>query len=346
MAKANIGRPGLCVFLCLSTLGSAVSYSSEPSRAETWIEAGHWKRARTEVEGRIRIAPNDPLANFLLSQIRAAFGDRTTPLPLAEKAVALDGNTAKYHRQVAEVIGVIAQHSNPFQQVLLAHRFHKQIDTALALDPRDVQANRDLLEFFLLAPGIAGGSRQKAAGVAERIAAIDPPAGLLAKARIASYDKQPALEESLLRKAAEAQPPSYRARIALAEFYLARQTNLPAAEAAAKDALRLDPGRADAYAVLAGIYAERQSWTELDAVLAAAEREVPDDLYPQFRAAEQLTAARHHLDLAERYLRAYLTQEPEGNRPTTAEANRQLERIVELRRRFDRNRGTSERALP
>jgi hypothetical protein len=295
----------------------------------------------------MRNAPNDALANFLLSQVRAAFGDRSTPLPLAEKAVALDGRTARYHRQVAEVVGITAQHANAFQQILLARRFRKEIDTALALDPQDVQANRDLLEFYLLAPSVAGGSRQRAGAVADRIGAIDGPEGLLAKARLAAFDRQPSQQETFLRKAAEAQPASYRARIALAEFYLAPgRSGLPAAEAAARDALQVDPGRSDAYAVLAAAYADRGAWNDLDAVLAEADREVPDDRYPEFRAAERLMAAGNQPDRAERYLRAYLSQEPEGNRPATAEANRQLERAVELRRKLDRNPGRTERALP
>jgi tetratricopeptide (TPR) repeat protein len=345
MAGPNIATAAFCALVCLQTGGAVGAYADRPSEAEAWIEAGHWKRARTEVEARIRLAPNDPLANFQLSQIRAAFGDRSTPLPLAEKAVALDGRTARYHRQVAEVLGVLAQHANALQQILLARRFRKEIDTALALDPRDVQANRDLLEFSLLAPGVAGGSRQRAGAVADRICAIELPEGLLAKARIASFDRQPDLEESLLRKASEAQPARYRARIALAEFQLAH-AGMPAAEAAARDALRLDPGRADAYAVLAALYADRGDWAELDAVLAGAEREVPDDLYPEFRAADRLLAGGRHADRAERYLRAYLAQEPEGSRPTAAEASRQLARALDLRRKLDRNVGRTERALP
>jgi hypothetical protein len=73
---------------CLFCAASACF--AQQSAAEKLIEAGHWKRARAIVEPRIHEAPDDPLANFLLSQIRNAFGDRTTPLPLAEKAVALD----------------------------------------------------------------------------------------------------------------------------------------------------------------------------------------------------------------------------------------------------------------
>jgi predicted Zn-dependent protease len=268
------------------------------------------------------------LANFLLSQIRAAFGDRTTPLPLAEKAVALDSRIAKYHRQVAEVLGVVAQHSNAFQQLFLARRFRREIDAALALDPRDVQANRDLLEFYLLAPGIAGGSRREARAIADRIAVFNPAEGFLAQARIASFENQTAQAEDSLRKAAEAQPRLYRAQIMLAEFYLAPQhSNLAGAESAAREAIKLDPGRTDAYAILASVYAGRSSWGELDATLAESARQAPDDLYPAYRAAERLLTGTENFDLAKRYLRTYLGQEPEGNRPTAANAARLLNRI-------------------
>ncbi len=332
------------LFLCIiATVGSCFGRQSP---AEEWIAAGHWKRARTDVEVRIRAAPNDPLANFLLSQIRGAFGDRSTPLPLAEKAAALDGHTAKYHRQIAEVLGVVAQHSNMLQQLSLARRFRTEIDAALALDPRDVQANRDLLEFYLLAPGLLGGSRRQAAMVAERIAALDPAEGFLARARIAESGRQTAKAEALLQQAAEVRPPGYRAQIAVAEFYLALEhPNLTGAEAVAREAIGIDPGRTDAYAVLADVYAGRGSWNELDATLAEAARQAPDDLYPGYRAAGRLIAGGHNLDRAERYLRAYLAQEPEGNRPSTAEAMRQLNRLDQARRRFSgRDAIRSERA--
>jgi tetratricopeptide (TPR) repeat protein len=313
--------------ICLFGIVSACCAGQ--STAEKLIESGHWKRARTLVEARIREAPDDPLANFLLSQIRNAFGDRTTPLPLAEKALALDGKTAKYHRQVAEVQGVMAQHANAFQQLFLARRFRKEIDAALALDPRDLQAWRDLLEYYLLAPGIAGGDSKKAAATAERIVEIDAAEGFLARARVAGFHKRTAEVEGFLRKATEAMPPSYRARIALAQFYLAGHRRLNEAEVQAKDAIKLARGRVDAYTVLAQIYAERSAWDELESVLADAAREVPDDLVPYYRAAESLIAAGRDPERAGRYLRIYVGQEPEGNEPSAADAARQLKRLRE-----------------
>jgi tetratricopeptide (TPR) repeat protein len=312
----------LLLIVCVVAVSRA-----EQSPAEKLIEAGHWKRARSVVK-----VPRDALSNFLLSQIRAAFGDRATPLTFAEKAVALDGRTAKYHRQIAEVLGVTAQHAGAIQQLLLARRFRREIDAALSLDPRDLQSLRDLLDFYLLAPGIAGGDQNRAIDVAGRIAAIDAVEGLLARARIAGFQKQIAAREAMLRQAAQSQAPGYKAHIALAQFYLeAGHSNLSAAEEQAKAAMNLDPGRVDAYALLAVIYADRSAWSELDSTLAAALREVPDDPVPHYRAAERLLAAGRNPIRAERYLRVYLAQEPEGNQPSASEAHWRLGLALEAK---------------
>jgi hypothetical protein len=167
----------------------AVPAWAQETTPERLIETGHWKQARSIVERRLRETSQDPNLIFLQSQIRNAFGDRTTPLSLAEKAVALAPGVARYHRQLAEVQGVMAQHANAFQQLLLARRFRKEIDAAIAIDPRDLQAQRDLMEFYLLAPGIAGGDVKRAEATAQSIAAIDAAEGLSAKARIAAYRK-------------------------------------------------------------------------------------------------------------------------------------------------------------
>jgi predicted Zn-dependent protease len=125
----------LAAWLPLSALAQEAQSKPaiQPTRAEKLIVAGHWKQARALVEARMREAPDDPLANYLLSQIRNAFGDHTTPQALAEKAVALDGNTAKYHRQYAEVLGVMARDSAAIEEWR----------ESLRLDPES-PASRDL----------------------------------------------------------------------------------------------------------------------------------------------------------------------------------------------------------
>ena len=315
----------------LLTLAACPAQDASPERL---IEAGHWKQARVLVEARLREAPGDANATFLLSQIRAAFGEREAPVALAEKAVKLDPAVARYHRQLAEVQGLLAQHANVFQQIGIARRFRKEIDSAIALNGRDTQALRDLLEFYLVAPGIAGGDVKKASAMADRIASIDVCEGFLAKARIAEYRKDLREQQAMLRRAVEVRPASYKAQIALAEFCLNPSSrDEGTAETAARKAIASDSGRADAYGVLASIYAGRGNWTALEELLSAASAAVPDDLMPYYRAADWLLIDGRDLARAERYLGTYLSQAPEGNRPTSADAHRKLDLARNVRTR-------------
>ena len=309
----------------------AVRVGAAQSPAEKLIEAGHWKQARAFVEARMRDDPKDALAHYLLSQIRHAFGDTDSPAPLAERAVAIDSGVAKYHRQLAEVLGVKAQHSGMLQQLLLARRFKKEIDTAIGLDPRDLQSLRDLMEFYLLAPAIVGGDKSKAAQIAGQIARIDPSEGFSAQARLAAFHGDHGQVEGLLRKAVECGPAApYRARIALANFYLSGgRVNLDGAEQQASQAVKIDRGRVDAYAVLAQIYAACSQWADLDTLLTNAEKAVPDDLVPNYRAANALLESNRALDRAVTYFRKYTNAEPEGNRPPVSEARWKLGRTLE-----------------
>ena len=77
--EAKTAIPLVCI------LWAASLAWAQQSPAEKLIETGHWKRARTIVEARIREAPDDPLACPLLSQIRNAFGD------LGSVAIQCDG---------------------------------------------------------------------------------------------------------------------------------------------------------------------------------------------------------------------------------------------------------------
>lgn len=282
------------------------------------------------MEQRLHESPDDANALFLSSQIHGAFGDRTSPLVLAERAVKLDGNVARYHRQIAEIQGVMAQHSGVFQTFGLARRFRKEIDTALELDPKDTQAHHDLLEYYLLAPGIVGGDPKKADGVARQIAAISEREGYLAAARIAEFHKDAAAMETALRHAVELPPPSYKATMVLATFRI-NPAHRDEAEAAtlARTAIEMDSRRVEAYGILASIYAGRSEWSALDALFAKAAEAVPDDWTPYYCAAERLLTDNHDLRRAEQCLHKYLSQDSEGNQPTASDAHWKLGLVLQ-----------------
>jgi hypothetical protein len=71
----------------------------------------------------------------------------------------------------------------------------------------------------------------------------------------------------------------------------------------------------------------------MEAVLALADQEIPDDMTPCYRAALALAASHRELPRAEHLLRKYLAAEPEGNAPTLSNAHWQVGLVLEKQSR-------------
>src|SRR5262249_31558395 len=80
--------------------------------------------------------------------------------------------------------------------------------------------------------------------------------------------------------------------------------------------LQIDPHRAAGYGGVAVVYASSGRVADLDALLSEAEHAVPDNLTAFYEAGRVLLGRGVELPRAERYLRKYLTQDPEGGAPT------------------------------
>jgi tetratricopeptide (TPR) repeat protein len=194
----------------------------------------------------------------------------------------------------------------------LAGQYKSEVKKAVELDGKNTDALWELMEFYWNAPGIAGGDQKKARGVADDIMRIDASRGYLALAELAQ-GKQEADVEDYYRKAEQADPKSYEVQVRLARFYLAdKQKNHDLAAKHARQAIAIDPGRIGGYKAMAAVLAQQERWQELDVVLAESESRVPDDLGPQFQSGLETLLAGKDPVRAERYLRKYLTQEPEA----------------------------------
>lgn len=303
----------------IAAVSIAVAGVEPAATPEALIAAGHFKRARTMVDQRFLSNPNAADSLWLMSWIKQIWGERAEALAFAERAVNLNGTDARYRLRLAEVLGESAQKANVLEQFGLATRFRKELQATLALEPNNVQALRHLMEYSLIAPPLAGGNRAKAKAVAEQIRQIDPVEGYFAEVRIAKYEKQEERLETLYRSAVQAQPSSYDARVALGNYY--RSPTVSRFEEAASQgraALRLSSSRIDAYDLLAAAMAHQQKWRELEDVLAQAEKNVPDNLSPYYRAAAVCIQMNTELQRAERYLRKYLSMEAEPYAPSHA----------------------------
>jgi tetratricopeptide (TPR) repeat protein len=312
------------VVLSVAGLLPAADLSSASS-PDSLIEAGHYKRARTLVDARLHVNPNDAYALFLESRIKQNLGNLPGAIASAERATALEPHNAAFHGQLAEVYAYTADESSWIRGIGYVHQMKREIATALSIEPKNTDTLLVSMMFAWKAPKLAGGDKKKARSVADEIVQNDPRWGYLAEARLLESNDD-TRAESFLKKAVSIDPAHYRAIVELARFYccVAGHKDYAAAETYAREALKLDAGRAGAYDVLARVYAAGRRWADLDAILAQAEKNVPDDLAPYYQAANILL--KDDAPRATAYLRKYLGQEAEGREPT----HRQAQALLEL----------------
>lgn len=296
----------------------------------TLMEDGHYRRARTLIDARAAARPDDPRTLYLRARMMLVMGDAAAALPLAERAASLAPKDVDHRYLVAQCVGTMAQRSGALKGLGLAKRFRREAEAARLLDPRNGETYEGLIEFYSVAPGIAGGNDKRAAALAETLVTIDPVRGRLAQARLFFRDKQETRGEEAMRQALAAEPNSYRVRMTLVRF-LADDARKKWAEAEdhAKAALAISPGRVAAYAALAGLYAHLERWEDLDRILAESQRVLPENLSAHYQAARTLLGDDREHARAEVLLRKYVTQEPEIGAPTAALAHWRLGLVIE-----------------
>jgi tetratricopeptide (TPR) repeat protein len=307
------------IFLCPLTY--LVADTFDQLLIDKLIEADHWKQARVLVQQRLQTNPNDPRAYYWLSKVEQNFSNIEAAIEPAEKAVALDDRVADYHAQAAEVYALMAQRGNVLKQVNYVRKMHREIDLALALDSRNLDAMLVSAVFYWKAPTLAGGDRQKALDLTTRIVSFNPTWGYLAQARL-FQDEDLSRTQTALENAAATMPANYMAKMSLAQFYVtkSRPPRLTDAARLARAAIEMDPSRVAAYNILGRVYAAEGRYGDLDALLVQAEKSNPEDLSPYYFAAETLVEEKQQPERAERYLRRYLNQTPEGRAPGLPEA--------------------------
>ncbi|HQR67055.1 MAG TPA: hypothetical protein PLB02_06650, partial [Thermoanaerobaculia bacterium] len=118
-------------------------------------------------------------------------------------------------------------------------------EKAVALDPDNVAARSDLVEYHVRAPGIVGGDRAEAKRQADEILKRNPARGHLAWGTIFEAEKDDAGAETEFRLAAETAGADAGDRVRgwwrLARLY-ERQGKKPEAVAARRRAVEVDPG--------------------------------------------------------------------------------------------------------
>lgn len=190
-----------------------------PSAVDKLAIDQKYDAARAEVQTLLKAKPNDDAALACMGRVYEREGKSGDAVDWYEKAVKANDTSAHHHLSLASALGTEAQKANKLRQPFLARRLKSELERAVALDPNLVDAREGLLQFYIQAPGIVGGSIDRAREQAAIIAKLNPLQGHLAAASIARHDKDFATAEAEYKAAASQAPDSLVAWYSLGTFY-------------------------------------------------------------------------------------------------------------------------------
>jgi tetratricopeptide (TPR) repeat protein len=153
------------------------------------FNAHRYAEARGKLDAAVRANPNDARAHTYLARIalhETRFGEAITHL---EKAAQLEPSVAEHQVLLGRAYGQLAVRSGVTKKFGLAKRARRALERAVELDPESLEARSSLIQFYLLAPGLVGGSTSKARAQAAELARRSPFRGALARAWMAEDKK-------------------------------------------------------------------------------------------------------------------------------------------------------------
>jgi tetratricopeptide (TPR) repeat protein len=203
------------ILILLALIATTASADS----AEQLLAAGRADDAITSLQAKIKSTPEDAASYNLLCRTYFALGHWDRAVGACERAVALDPNNSRYHLWLGRAYGEKADNANFMSAISLARKVRSEFETAVQLAPGNVDARTDLAEFYLEAPGIVGGGRDKAEAQARTLAALDPGKAHWVSGRIAQKSHDNATAEREYREAVQASHGSALAWLNLAFFY-------------------------------------------------------------------------------------------------------------------------------
>lgn len=210
-----------------------------------------------------------------------------------EAAIDVNNKVADYHTWYGNTLGTIASDANLFKQASLGPKMKSAWEKAVELDPKTVDARESLIQYYLQAPAIAGGSVDKAIEMANEIKKIKPAEGHRQLGNIYYREK----------------------KFAEAEKEFIAMTKVDAT---------LTPG-------LANFYVLQKQYDKAFAISDEALKQNPADMTATYQIGKLSALSGLQLDRGEAALKKYLNYQPQKNEPSHAGANMRLAQIMEKR---------------
>jgi tetratricopeptide (TPR) repeat protein len=219
-------------------------------------------------------------------------GDFRKATEALEQAAVLAPANSGVYLWLGRSYGRRAETSSMITAPGFANKARQFFERAVQLNPANLEAQGDLFEYYLEAPGFLGGGFDKAVATAAQIARISPAEGYSAQAKLAEKRKEFGSAEAQLRRALEIAPQQIGRLIDLAR-----------------------------------LLTKRGRYQEADLSLAKAEQIAPNSPKLMFAKADLYIKSKRNLDIARELLKRYISSALTPEDPPRADAEKLLKQV-------------------
>jgi tetratricopeptide (TPR) repeat protein len=288
------------ILACGLTAIVALAAQNPLADAQRDYNAGRYNRAVDSLNIAIAKSPDEAPLHFLLGQSYYQLREFPRAITSLERAVQLSPKDSEYHDWLGKAYGRKAEESIFFSAMGWARKTHREFEIAVELNPRNFEAQRDLIRYEINAPGMAGGGDDKAMKHIEDLEKLDAIEGQLARGE-----------------------------------FLATKKRLPEADAVFQKILESNFDRVGVYFEVSDYYRDRQNTEKMGEAIADAERVDSEDRRLKFYKGVLLVMKGEQAPEAEILLKSYLSTVPENSDlPPHSAAREWLGKLYESQGRF------------
>jgi len=209
------------------------------------LASGHVDEAIQSLEQQVSGSAKDAESYNLLCRAYFMNQEWDHGIAACERARNLDPQNSLYYLWLGRIYGEKADRAGFLSAASLAKKVRASFERAVELDSKSWEARNDLADFYIEAPGIVGGGKDKARAQADALMSFHPAVAHWVLARIAAKNKDLATAEREFRAAITASHSGARAWFELALFFF-RNNRLDEMEQALRSLESSSGGRADA----------------------------------------------------------------------------------------------------
>ena len=297
---------GLAAGLLIGTpLVAGVPVRQLPPDIERLYNGGLYRQAAEALNAAIQRDPQESSLQYWLGRCFYELRDYNRAISSFERAIVLEPERSDYLDWLGKSYGRKAEETNrfsAFSSISLAHKTHREFETAVRLDAHNLEAQRDLIRYLVTAPGIVGGSEGAALQRIHALAAVD----------------------------------STEATLAQAELFASRK-KFGEANQEYQKVLDWKPDRIGVYFEIAEYYRDRGDAARMSAAIEAGAPLAPSDHRLDYYRGIALILGNGDPAEAERELRRYLDAVPDNaNVPSHSTVHEWLGRLYERKEQWDR----------